>query len=315
MVASFSVVLPTKERHGRIEKLSEALESFEKQEKPPQYEIMLVDENPGTGVDELVESSKIRDRIEYLPLPGAGVVAATNEAVKRARGDFIFFAGDDMTADSRMLAEHAIAQKNQENTAVLGWTKWHPSVRKTPLSDFARSIGPQLDPKYLPADKSNLPFYFFMTANLSIKKQALLDAGLFDEGFKYPAYEDCELGYRLTKNGARIVFNERALAYHNHDITLKQLCDRQRKIGHGMVLFAKKHPQEKTIAAKVGECKKHPFGERTAKMLEGVTRKLEGGSLVPLLRFNYMLLYNTYLALGVREEFSGVEYKPPEGAY
>jgi GT2 family glycosyltransferase len=311
----FSVVLPTKDRPDRLKKLSDVLDSLAAQRRPPEHEIIVVDENPRSGVEELAGSLDAGCDVRYVPLEGAGVVSATNEAVRRARGDVILFLGDDTTADPGMMREHELARGRGDSAAVLGWTKWHPRVRQTPLTDFARSMGPQLDPRYLPEDKANLPFYFFMTANLSVPRKALFDAGLFDEDFTYPAYEDCEMGYRLTRAGVRITFNERAVAYHDHEVTVEGLCDRQRKIGHGMVVFTRKHPMEEAIASKTRDCGRYPFGGRTAGLLRALAGRLEGWAPAPLLKANYMLLYETCLAVGVREELSGVRYEPAEGGY
>jgi len=52
------------------------------------------------------------------------------------------------------------------------------------------------------------------TANASIPRQALVDVGMFDEGFRAYGWEDVDLGMRLRARGLPRVFSAAALAYH-----------------------------------------------------------------------------------------------------
>jgi GT2 family glycosyltransferase len=74
-----------------------------------------------------------------------------------------------------------------------------------------------------------LPYFRFWACNISAKRDFVLRAGAFREhrGRAGPAaHEDPELGYRLKKNGLRILYCPDALGYHNHVVTLKQACAR-----------------------------------------------------------------------------------------
>jgi GT2 family glycosyltransferase len=52
------------------------------------------------------------------------------------------------------------------------------------------------------------------TGNMSVSRQRLLEAGLFDESFTRWGLEDTELAFRLSQAGARFVVSEEALNYH-----------------------------------------------------------------------------------------------------
>jgi glycosyltransferase involved in cell wall biosynthesis len=59
-----------------------------------------------------------------------------------------------------------------------------------------------------------LPWTVFLSGNVSLKKDLLLCAGGFDENFTGWGYEDWELGYRLFKEGAKIISKSNIKAYH-----------------------------------------------------------------------------------------------------
>jgi len=58
------------------------------------------------------------------------------------------------------------------------------------------------------------PWMGFLTRNVSIRKELIADAGVFDEEFCHYGYEDWELGYRLYKMGAQYVVSEELTTYH-----------------------------------------------------------------------------------------------------
>jgi hypothetical protein len=66
---------------------------------------------------------------------------------------------------------------------------------------------------------------FFHACNISVKRDFLLNNGLFLE-CKGAAHEDIELGYRLSLKGLRLIYNEDASAVHQHVETLDGICRR-----------------------------------------------------------------------------------------
>jgi GT2 family glycosyltransferase len=179
----------------------------------------------------------------YLYQENKGPAAARNLGIKSAQGDNILFVGDDIIADELLLSEHLKEhQKYNQSIAVLGYITWHPDIKPTPFMKFLEQ-GVQFN---YPAieDKDIVPYGFFFTANLSLKKEFLIKNGLFDEDFKYPAFEDIELAYRLKEKGMVLRYCPQARGYHYHPIQLKEYCQRQEIAGRSAVLFAKKHPEQ-----------------------------------------------------------------------
>jgi GT2 family glycosyltransferase len=58
------------------------------------------------------------------------------------------------------------------------------------------------------------PWMAFLTGNVSIRKEFLIQAGMFDEDFIQYGYEDWELGYRLYKMGAKYTVRNDLTTYH-----------------------------------------------------------------------------------------------------
>ncbi|MCK4326175.1 hypothetical protein KAW55_05415, partial [bacterium] len=96
--------------------------------------------------------------------------------------------------------------------------------------------------------EGNVPFCCCGTGNFSISRQALINAGMFDESFKVYGHEDVEFVYRLIKKKVRILFNPNAIAHHrifprSVDYHLKQ----KEMIGYSALQFYKKYPELKGI--------------------------------------------------------------------
>ena len=60
----------------------------------------------------------------------------------------------------------------------------------------------------------SMPWVLQHTGNLSVPRQALLDVGGLDDGFKGWGLEDLELCYRLFRAGLRPVVDRAAVSYH-----------------------------------------------------------------------------------------------------
>lgn len=88
-----------------------------------------------------------------------------------------------------------------------------------------------------------MPFQHLYTCNASVPRDALLKAGLFDERFVGAAFEDTDLGYRLTRSGCRLIFNSRATVLHDPILSLKSFMQKRFDAGSALHQLLSKHPQ------------------------------------------------------------------------
>ena len=91
--------------------------------------------------------------------------------------------------------------------------------------------------------KANADWRFFWTTNLSVKRNFLLENGLFDEDFPSAAHEDVELGYRLSRYGLQLSYEPHALGTHYHPRTIREACSSQWQHGAAFVLLERKVPE------------------------------------------------------------------------
>ena len=100
-----SIVIPT---FNRVETLEKTIESLIKQTYPQDhYEIIVVDNNSTDSTRSRVEKCKCLSSVEvqYLFESRQGVHYARNVALKRARGEILYYTDDDMIADADLLTQ------------------------------------------------------------------------------------------------------------------------------------------------------------------------------------------------------------------
>lgn len=84
----------------------------------------------------------------------------------------------------------------------------------------------------------SFPWMAFLTGNVSIQKEFITQAGLFDEDFVLYGYEDWELGYRLYKMGATYITGNDLITYHQeHPVGKSKWKEAINNLG----LFISKH--------------------------------------------------------------------------
>lgn len=211
-----SVVVPTCNRKQILERV---LKAYLRQSLAEALsEILVIDDGStdgtGTLVTEFASSSLVP--IRYFRQESRGPAAARNLGIKEARGDLILLADDDIIPTSNLVAEHVAwhGQYSGEPIAVLGHIDWAPEVHPTPFMEWLGKDGAYF--QYARLAKGGVSdFRNFYSCNLSLRTGFLKSNGLFDEEFRYAAWEDIELGYRLQKRGLKILYNPNAIGLHH----------------------------------------------------------------------------------------------------
>jgi GT2 family glycosyltransferase len=238
-----SVVIPT---YNRCKPLLRTLDALMAQSVAP-LEIVVVDDGSTDGSATAVERWSAgragAPEIRLLRQDNAGPGAARNRGVADARGDLVLFLGDDTTPAGDLVAEHLRAHRELgEPAAVVGYTAWDRALMKvTPFLEHVNLNGEQF--AYgLFADGDDLPYTCLYTSNLSVPR-ALLGERPFDPAFRRAAWEDAELGYRLSLQGLRIVYRSAAHTSHCHPMTMTGFLRRQRIVGEAVATLYRLHPE------------------------------------------------------------------------
>ena len=298
-----SVIIPT---YNREEKLKMVLDSLAGQACPrDKFEVLIVDDDLSGKTREMLGSLKSLSNLRYFKGESKGANAARNLGIREAKGEIIFFTGDDIILDKNLLAEHMKSQEKYSQVVVIGKTLPWPKFAGTPFRKFMQS---RSEARYrdLERHKENLKgAHSFSAGNSSLPREVLFELGLFDEDLKKYGWQDIEFGYRLEHQKVRRIFNENALAYHYHYVDFDTFCQRMVQVGRGAVIVWRKHPELKIFLGlhflNFGIDKIFfPFG-KGIKLIKKIISFSEQKNLKFLLYIYYNLLFNHYYLKGVKE--------------
>jgi glycosyltransferase involved in cell wall biosynthesis len=221
---SLSVVIPT---YNREKVLARALEGYLAQSSPRLiHELLVVDDGSTDDTESMVRefSGRAMFSIRYLRQPNKGPAAARNLGIREAHSALVLFTDSDIIPECDLVEQHIEwHQTNSQTTAaVLGYVTWPREIKATP---FMRWYGEgRLFGFDRLRNKPEASFHFFYTCNLSLKTEFLRTCGQFDEEFKSAAYEDIELGFRLSKRGLQLLYNPAAIGYHYQFFSFEDAC-------------------------------------------------------------------------------------------
>lgn len=226
----FSFVIPT---YNKREVLRRTLDALNRQEgyTREDYEVIVVDDGSQRAVYEAIRGVNRNYYLNYLYLQrfaDSCRARSRNYGIKLARGKYIAFIDDDIIVTPRHLRELERYYNQSENMVIIGTRidcpyelleeKGEARIRNNGWRQMeevtleARHVA--LNNLSFNAAAHKFPWAMAYTCNLSAPRKMLLKSGGFDENFKKWGYEDTELTYRLSRNGARFMVNPRLEAIH-----------------------------------------------------------------------------------------------------
>ncbi|HLX85564.1 MAG TPA: glycosyltransferase family 2 protein [Terriglobales bacterium] len=237
---SLSVIIPT---YNRQQLLAHALEGYLAQSSPHLIcEILVIDDGSTDDTESVVRDCGKRSvfPIRYKRQRNKGPAAARNLGIQQARSELVLFTDSDVIPESDLVEQHIAWHREnpQIQAAVQGYLEWSPAVGATP---FMRWYGEHsLFSFGKTRNKREVDFRSFYTCNVSLKTEFLRCCGQFDEEFKSAAYEDSELGYRLSLQGMRLLYNSEAIGYHHQFFSFEDACRKARANAGATQLFFRK---------------------------------------------------------------------------
>ncbi len=239
---SLAVVIPTYNRRAILERTLEALGN----QSQSDFRVVVVDDGSTDGTFAWLENrarTARQPQLSVLRQENQGQGQARNLGVRQVAEDLVLFLGDDVIPRGDFVAEHLAAHRGAvPPRAVVGFTDWRRSeMRVTPALEMANVEGHQFGFAHM-RPGAEVPFTCFYTSNLSLPRNLLGDTP-FDPEFAAYGWEDIELGYRLSREGVKLVYHPAAVAEHLHPMTLADLFARQRLVGRGLAALFKLHPE------------------------------------------------------------------------
>ena len=311
-VRPVSVVIPT---YNNAETLLRCLRALSSQTFPlDQMEvIVMVDGSTDQTVTRLAAFQKEAPfPLVYANNPNQGPGPMRNKGIQMASHEVILILNDDFLADPPLVERHA------------DWHARHPEKEYTLLGFVAEFAEADRDFSVSRLDKmfdriknlGQLGWEHFYTTNISLKKQFLVESGeWFSKVFPHLAYEDVEMGYRLSKHGMKLFMEPSASGVHHHPMNYKQFTRRAYHTGICLAVFYKLHPELKGYLVDRGLVSTQLKGLNPLKsiianltingwsrpMIEKMAKTFNRYQLKRLSEFLYWRLFGYYQRQGVRE--------------
>ncbi|MEJ7810918.1 MAG: glycosyltransferase [Gemmatimonadaceae bacterium] len=270
-----SVVIPTT---GRVATLREVLAALARQRFDPAHmEVVIVADGADAATLAIVEAElgRLSCRTAALLQPRGGAAAARNAGIAHAAGRVILMLDDDIVAEPQLVAEHARHHAGRGDTVVSGALPIQvvgeePAHQRALRTWWERTLAEKASAGHRSS------FRDFVTGNVSVPRERLLEVGGFDIRFAGCGREDYELGYRLQRAGLRFVHEPRAIGLHLYRKSPVEWLRMWRTYGRADVIFARTHPE---IAGEVMTLVRFPavpwvpaavaLGERAVLALNG----------------------------------------------
>lgn len=268
-----SLIMPTYNRCAIMERTVRAYTLCSRWEE---VELIVVDDGSRDATaHRLAQISAEHKNIRTVSIENSGPARARNLAASMARAPLLLFIGDDVEpVDQYFIETHVKAHEAfpDNGAAVLGKITW-PSRTDAQVNFVMQHVQGEGQQQF--GYKFMEPYRWydwrqFYSSNLSLKRNIVSDWSRdgYDEQFTLAAYEDAELGYRLTQQqntqgrSFKLLYVPAAVLAHSHPYSVASFIRRQVICGIMARRFFEKHPE---IAAEIG------IDEMNNKLREPVT--------------------------------------------
>lgn len=231
MAVRASVIIATYNRSRLLEK--NLLHLLDQTVPQDMYEVVIVDDGSTDSTPETVKNFK-QGNLIYLPIRHSGRAKAKNAGFPASSGEIIIFLDSDVIPCREFVEAHIKAHEANSKIICRGITvnvNNLDNVQKKPVIAFPTAAS-------------------FPTGNCSVRREFLLESGLFDEDFTEYGWEDLELGHRLMSLGLGKKSAGSAVGFHCtaplNPGNLQQVLQKERERGRMAVLYCKKSPLPRT---------------------------------------------------------------------
>ncbi len=240
----FSVIIPT---YNRAATLRRVLAAYEAQEPGVDFEVVVVDDGSSDGTAELLAAWRPqRYRLRFAIEPNRGPAGARNRGLELADREIVLFTGDDIEPAPDLLHQHRLGhlERAEPTAAILGLTRWPEGGETTATMRHVDGPGAQQFSYHYMVDGTEYDFRHLYTSNVSLFRTLLdREPTYFSTDFPAAAFEDAELGYRLSKHGLRIFYRAAARGFHHHRYSADGFFRRQRRCGEMAALLYRRFPE------------------------------------------------------------------------
>ena len=177
-----------------------------------------------------------------------GLSAARNNGIIQGNSELIAFLDGDMMVENNWI-ESFLPYFSKNTIAVMGDNIPPSSVKLNPMEKYyfgnnrgARQFN----------DGDNVSFQYMLYGNAMIRRNSLIECGLFDENITKYGGEDTDLSAKIwDKHPNSFIFSKNSTAIHFHRRTLKGFCLSMNIYGkYNLPVLMKRYPHyEKELGA------------------------------------------------------------------
>jgi glycosyltransferase involved in cell wall biosynthesis/peptidoglycan/xylan/chitin deacetylase (PgdA/CDA1 family) len=236
----FSIVIPTYQRREIVTRTVAALnrQSFR------DFEVVVVDDGSSDGTAMALRELGVDFPLTVIERPNEGASVARNVGAAAASGEYLVFLDDDMEADPEMLAEHERSLREGADM-VLGHLPLHPD---SPDNLLSQGVGRWAEKRRVRLEgiAGELPITELNTGQMSVSRAVFERLGGFDASFTREGLyggEDLDFGYRVGRDGLRLVFNPAAITYQYYAVDPGDYTRRTGEAGRSARELRSKHPE------------------------------------------------------------------------
>lgn len=238
-----SVIIPTYNRCRSVERILRALTS---QSFPFQYFEVIVSVDGSTdSTQDMVATFKSDFKLIHIWQPKSGRAAACNRGIQSAIGDIIILLDDDMEPSPQLIEAHYNSHLGNSHLGIIGAAPINLNEYTPPHIHY---IGSKFNTHLEKISSPNYNFTIrdFYSGNFSIRREVLLEVGVFNEAFEIYGNEDLELAWRFLKNGIKLTYSANAYCTQHYEKDFTALTRDTIAKGTTAVLLAKMHPETYT---------------------------------------------------------------------
>ena len=231
-----SLIIPTFNRAGLLTRTIPALAN---QQTTFEYEVIFVSNGSADETETVLKEAEARysGQVRYLRIPPTGGPSAPrNVGIRAATGEVVIILDDDVLPDADLVQRHGEfhAAHPEAHHAALGELYIPAEMLDDPMSMF------HTFPYHEVRNLDRLSFLHFWTCHVSVKRQFIKDAGLFDERFL--GYEDMLCGHQLVNRGMHLHFLPSARGQHFHQLKPEGVATKGRWYGRWQYAFVAQLP-------------------------------------------------------------------------